>query len=238
VISKGRVKTESGLNLREKPNGKKVSVLRHNQEVEILDEVHFYRVKNGLGEIGYVHGDYLDKMPAVNSLSSVNATQSPVDQSTLSDAYMSVIFQNEFFIGEAVKIDRDFVSSLDRVGQYAKQSDVKIWVTSSTRNINTQVRGAIVPPASKSCHHIGHAIDMNVMHAGKLYNSKKLKRDNLTNLPSSINDFINRVRGDGVLRWGGDFNTEDPVHIDDNFYRREKVMYMAKLHSRVGQMNG
>ncbi|MEE8056455.1 MAG: SH3 domain-containing protein [Pseudomonadales bacterium] len=229
----GRVRSGTGLNLREKPNGEKIDVLGHNEEVEILEEVSFFRIRTTSGQIGYVHGSYLEKMPAVEDVDFTAIDKNSVP----SEAFDLVTFSNEHFVGEAVKVDRDFVLSLNRICQYAKDFNVKIWATSSTRSINNQVRGAIVSPASNSCHHIGHAIDMNLLLDGKLYNSKKLSRSNLKNLPEPIGNFIESVRTDEGLRWGGDFNSEDPVHIDDDFYRQQKIIYMAKLHSRLNQLN-
>lgn len=237
-MKRGRVKPETGLNLRDKPNGQKISVLSHNQLVGIIDEVTFYRVKTSTGEVGFVHGDYVENMPP----SSVEdfRTGSEIGATTLlhpSEEFVLTVFNGSEFIGETAKVDKDFVPELNRVNEYAKTCDLKVWVTSSTRNINQQVRGAIVPPATRSCHFVGHAIDMNLMYGGKLFNSKKLKKSNFDNLPQSIQAFLNSVRDDKVLRWGGDFSTEDPVHIDDNFYHRNQLMYRAKLLSRVNQLN-
>ena len=67
-----------------------------------------------------------------------------------------------------------------------------------------------------SNHMAGHAIDMNVQSEGVLYNSSKLKKSNLANLPAPVKSFIEAIRDDTTLRWGGDFATEDPVHIDDH----------------------
>jgi len=229
----GRVKSDTGLNLRVKPNGEKIAVLRHNEEVEILDEVSFFRVMTPNGRIGFVHGSFLEKMPELDNdlriLSNENAFPS--------ELFNVVKFSNENFVGEAIRIDSDFVNALTRVGQIAKGCNLKVWVTSSLRSINNQVRGAIVSPATNSCHHIGHAIDMNLLHNGILYNSKKLKRNNLRNSPDPIQKFIDLIRVDKELRWGGDFNTEDPVHIDDDFFRKQKIFYKAKLHSRLDQLN-
>jgi hypothetical protein len=230
---KGRIKPDSGLNLREKPNGEKVAVLRHNQEVEILEEVSFFRVKSESGQVGYVDASYVEFMPA---LESVNVTEISANL-VPSEVFKLVKFSNERLIGETVKVDLDFVPAMNRVCAYAKKFKVKVWATSSTRSLDNQVRGAIVAPASHSCHHIGHAIDMNIQFNGDLYNSKKLKRSNLDNLPTAIRNFINAIRNDQGLRWGGDFNTEDPVHIDDDFYHKQQVIYLAKIDSRVDQLN-
>ncbi|MFT4937487.1 MAG: hypothetical protein ACI88A_000504 [Paraglaciecola sp.] len=230
---RGRIKPDSGLNLREKPNGEKIGVLRHNDEVEILEEVLFFRVKSESGQVGYVHASYVEHMPVIEKVDVVKISPNLVP----SEVFNLVTFSNERLIGDAVKVDLDFVPAMNRICTYAKKFKLKIWATSSTRTLDNQVRGAIVPPASHSCHHIGHAIDMNIQFDGELYNSKKLKRANLDNLPVAIRNFINAIRNDQGLRWGGDFKTEDPVHIDDDFYRKQQIIYLAKLDSRVNQLN-
>ena len=233
VVNKGRVRSERGLNLREKPNGNKLVVLTSSEEVEILEEVKYLLVKTASGQIGYVHADYIDESPVLNE---IQASQE-IEDVFPGPQFKLVKFTGDCFIGQPTMVDVDFALCLKRVNQYAKQTDVKIWVTSSTRNINQQVNGAIVKPTDKSCQHIGHAIDMNVMYLGELYNSKTLKKSNFKNLPDVITDFIKMIRDDKQLRWGGDFNTEDPVHIDDNFYNRQQTMYVAKLDSRMDQLN-
>jgi hypothetical protein len=229
----GRIKPDTGLNLREKPNGRQIGVLKHNEEVDILEEVTFFRVRAESGQVGYVHGSYLEQMPLQQD---IEASDSAADF-TPSESFSLVTFTNECLIGVQIKVDKDFVPALNRVCDYAKKFKLKVWATSSTRSLDNQVRGAIVTPASKSCHHIGHAIDMNIQFEGKLYNSKKLRRNNLDMLPKAISNFINAIREDDGLRWGGDFNTEDPVHIDDNFYHKQQILYLAKLHSRIDQLN-
>ena len=59
-MNKGIVRPASGVNLREKPNGKKIAILPVKTEIEILEEVRFLRVKTANGITGYVHGDYIN----------------------------------------------------------------------------------------------------------------------------------------------------------------------------------
>ncbi|WP_179957683.1 SH3 domain-containing protein [Exilibacterium tricleocarpae] len=227
-MDKGRVKSDTGLNLRDKPNGHVIGVLRHNEEVELLDEVSFFRVRNRAGEIGYVHGDYLEQLPAGTGTSAAG---------TWSPHFEPVTYANARFVGEKIRVDRDFTPELDKIAGFAEQTDLQIWVTSSIRQLNNQVNGAIVKPAAKSCHHIGHAIDMNLLYRNELYNSKKLRKSHHPKLPGPLLDFIQLLRKDATLRWGGDFTTEDPVHIDDNLYNRDTVLYQAKLDNRVNRLN-
>jgi len=40
-------------------------------------------------------------------------------------------------------------------------------------------------------------------------------RENFHRLPDAVKNFIDDIRNDTLMRWGGDFETEDPVHVDD-----------------------
>lgn len=126
-----------------------------------------------------------------------------------------VAFTGSQFVGKPVLVDIEFVPELDKVNQFAADSRLQIHVTSSTRKQGVTVGGAIVRPATFSNHLIGHAIDMNPKKDGQFFNSSAL--NNFNSLPSAVKDFINAIRNDGTLRWGGDFRAKDPVHIDDGF---------------------
>jgi hypothetical protein len=119
------------------------------------------------------------------------------------------------FTGETVVTDVEFVPALDKINKYAADNDVNLLITDSFRPYGRAVRGAIVPPASRSNHLAGHAIDMNVQYGpgkGKLCNSSCLRREHP---PAAVKAFLDTIRADGTLRWGGDFEDRDPVHIDD-----------------------
>lgn len=229
-MQKGRVKSTTGLNLRLKPNGEKLSVFEHNEQFTIVDEVTFYRVKSDDGRVGYVHSDYVEKIPVASVLPESN-------RENYQPIFKPVVFNNDVFVGEIVRVDQDFVPDLKRIAAYAVKCNLKIWVTSSLRQLDNQVKGAIVKPASNSCHHIGHAIDMNILYEGKFFNSKALRVKNHINLPESISKFFEMIRMDEDLRWGGDFSTEDPVHIDNDFYHKQKLYYLSKLDNRVELLN-
>jgi len=119
------------------------------------------------------------------------------------------------FDNKTILIDYQFLPAMYRIGSYAAMNNVKVVVTSSFRTPNQKLTGTIVPPAKNSNHLAGHAIDMNVEYNGVLYESDSLKKANLKNLPPNVRNFISAVRHDKGLQWGGDFLTEDPVHIDD-----------------------
>ncbi len=227
-MDKGVVKSGSGLYIRFKPNGVKIGVLEDAEEFSILDEVTFFRIKTKDGMVGYVHGSYVDKIPEFSARIATPATK---------PRFNPIVYTNESFMGEAVKVDEDFVPELDKLADYASRSDLKIWTTSSLRPLNNQVDGAIMRPASNSCHHIGHAIDMNLFHRHHLYTSSMLRKDNHPNLPEEVSGFFELIRADKVLRWGGDFREQDPVHIDDNYFNERNLMYLAKLDNRVELLN-
>jgi hypothetical protein len=229
-MQRGKVKSDTGLNLRLKPNGDRIGVLKNNEEFSIVDEVTFYRVKTDSGLVGYVHGDYIDKIPVPTILPKT-------ETANFSMEFRPVIFTNDALVGETVKVDQDFVPDLQRVSAYAAECNLKIWVTSSLRSLDNQIKGAIVKPATNSCHHIGHAIDMNILHKDELYNSKLLRKANHNRLPDEVVRFFDAIRSDAVLRWGGDFSRQDPVHIDNNFFNRQKITYFAKIDDRVRQAN-
>ena len=117
------------------------------------------------------------------------------------------------FIGKPVLADIEFFSVLEKINQLAKSHQLQIHVNHSVRQQGLSVQGAIVKPASRSNHLIGHAIDMNIKSNDGFFNSHALKNSNFDQLPENIKAFINTIRDDSELRWGGDFN--DPVHIDD-----------------------
>jgi peptidoglycan hydrolase-like protein with peptidoglycan-binding domain len=127
-----------------------------------------------------------------------------------------VEFSDTNFVGKKITADKDFIPALKQINYYAKKNNLKIHVTSSFRK-TAIVRGAIVTPAKMSNHMIGHAIDMNIRY-GENYstwcNSTCLAK---SNLPVPIANFIEDIRNDKNLRWGGDFSKRDTVHIDDHY---------------------
>jgi hypothetical protein len=74
---------------------------------------------------------------------------------------------------------------------------------------------------------------MNLKSASGVFNSQTLRRPNRANLPPEIRRFLDLVRNDGELRWGGDFTPDDPVHIDDGLNRTDPARWDSKLASRA-----
>ncbi|XP_076811398.1 uncharacterized protein LOC143458016 isoform X1 [Clavelina lepadiformis] len=133
--------------------------------------------------------------------------------------------------GQAIRVHPDFVGSMNKIKSAAVWCDVKVWVTHSFRKQGQPLSGAIVIPASRSNHLVGHAIDMNVQSAHGWCNSKCLQAKS----DKGAECFINRIIADG-LRWGGNFNRKDPVHIDD-YYNRYIGQYDSVFQSVQNQCN-
>jgi hypothetical protein len=134
-------------------------------------------------------------------------------------------FRSPRFTGKIVLADIEFLDSLQKVDRLAESHDLQILITSSARQQGVPVGGAIVRPATRSNHLIGHAIDMNIQFEGALFNGIRL--GNFGTLPSKIQQFLNSIRNDATMRWGGDFG--DPVHIDDGLNLREPSTWDAKF---------
>jgi hypothetical protein len=136
-------------------------------------------------------------------------------------------FSGSQFIGKPVLADVEFLPYLEQINQLALKGGFQIYVTSSARQQGVSVSGAIVPPASRSNHLVGHAIDMNIQMGSSFFNGDALSNTNFSALPSPVKDFINTIRQDPILRWGGDF--DDPVHIDDGLNLRDPATWDAKF---------
>jgi hypothetical protein len=118
------------------------------------------------------------------------------------------------FRGQQILVHRDFEKALDRLESYAAEQGITLIVNQSYRKQDQKVRGNIVAPASRSNHFVGYAIDANIRYRNQKYFAAILMQSNLDQLPEPIINFINAVRKDKSLRWGGDFKTQDPVHFD------------------------
>jgi hypothetical protein len=139
-----------------------------------------------------------------------------------------VIYKSDNINGyqnKPIIVDNLFIPILRRVDYYARRYNVTLKITSSFRTSQQQaiLAGAVVKPASMSNHLAGHAIDMNIVYKGKWYDSRLMQKRNLSNLPNNVKAFINAIRQDQYMRWGGDFSNEDPVHIDDHLNKNKSI---------------
>lgn len=116
--------------------------------------------------------------------------------------------------GTQILIHKDFEKYIDKIDNYAVKNNVELIINHSYRPDKQILNRTIVEPVKLSNHLAGFAVDFNLKNNGIKYFSKDLKRNNLNNLPSDVQNFINDIRKNKDLRWGGDFRREDPVHID------------------------
>lgn len=113
--------------------------------------------------------------------------------------------------GELV-IDASFARNLAALNQAARDANVKLFINQAFRVQGVPVSGAVVPPATKSQHLIGHAIDCNIQDGSTRVNSANFANGSAT---AGAKRFVQNAKNAG-LRWGGDFGTPDFVHFDDN----------------------
>ncbi len=204
------------------PGSDRANTLFKGSPVEILETWHHVKSR---GQEGYVRAEDLRTTihPSPESLEQPSNAIIDICQ------YQGTAIQSD----APIQSDADFIPALKRIDRYAGDLGLTVWVTHSLRFKDYSPRGAVVPPAKRSNHLVGHAIDMNLYKGNRnpWFNSEALRRGNLKNLPSEVLAFIDRIRADEVLRWGGDFIRQDPVHIDDNLYRRAPEMWMRKYEA-------
>lgn len=138
-----------------------------------------------------------------------------------------ILYQGSRFVGNPCRADFLFYPMLVKINAYAEQANIFIHVTSSFRT-TTNVKGAIVKPATFSNHLAGHGIDMNIKYGNKFANSKVLVR--YPNVPAPVKQFLDFIINDPQLRWGGKFSEPDPVHIDD-WLNRDKSKWEERYEA-------
>ena len=211
-----------------------VGQLHQGDEVEVIDTWHRIRLD---GRDTFVRADDLS-LAASTGQPAVITPQPGMLADSLAGAVAPsaiievVAFSGERFIGDPVSADLEFHNDLKQLDRWAGEEGIRIYITHSFRRRDREPNGAIVPPAKRSNHLVGHAIDMNLqLDSGDWFNSTRLARGKEGSWPSPIKTFINAIRGHDRLRWGGDFSPEDPVHIDDNLYNRNPELWMRKYEA-------
>jgi hypothetical protein len=118
--------------------------------------------------------------------------------------------------GRQILVHRDFVPLMKTLESLALERGVTLLVTGSYRRPDARLTDTVVTPASRSNHLAGHAVDLNVRLRGRLHESADLTLSAWDRLAPEVRSFLEAVRGEEALRWGGDFFREDPVHVDSN----------------------
>ena len=215
---------KSGLRLHSSQRmGRATRVLKRSARVEILGEQTWYRVRTSDGKVGLVAADHVDRDPP--------KPKGDFGPGRADGACQLERYHHPQVIGKPAIVDLAFFPALDRLAGYAAAAGVLILITSATRDPGGLVNGAIVKPADRSNHLVGHAIDFNLQTKdGRIFNSARLK--DLGKQPAPVRKFIAAVRADAGLRWGGDFSQPDVVHIDDGLNVRNPTTWAAKLASR------
>ena len=111
--------------------------------------------------------------------------------------------------GEMV-VSKEMLEYLKSANSKAKELALKSVINQAMRLSNSKVSGAVVTPATKSQHLIGHAIDCNIVDGDNWNNSKTFAKGEET---ENAKKFISAMKTKG-LRWGGDFADTDTPHFD------------------------
>lgn len=137
-----------------------------------------------------------------------------------------VEYKNKLLSGKPCMVCLDFIPAMDLFCRYLEIVKCTAVINSSYRE-NTEVKGAIVKPATRGNHLVGCAIDCNIIDkTGELWDSKELRvfcpdlPEYNPNKRADVLTLINLVRRSKTLRWGGDFTPDrkgntDPVHFDN-----------------------
>jgi D-alanyl-D-alanine carboxypeptidase-like protein len=117
--------------------------------------------------------------------------------------------------GRQVLVHREFYDIVNKINQYAVNNNLHLLITQSYRPPNKKIYNAIVTPAVKSNHLAGHAVDFNIIYGNHVFESDEMFNDQFYKLPDAVKHFISDIQADPGIRWGGDFESQDPVHLDD-----------------------
>lgn len=114
------------------------------------------------------------------------------------------VFIDEIVISKAAK------KLLTELNKTAKNEKVIIKINQAFRVSGAKVTGAVVTPATKSQHLIGHAIDCNIADGNNWNTSTNFKKGTET---KSAKNLIKAITNSGY-RWGGNFGKKDTPHFD------------------------
>jgi hypothetical protein len=107
-------------------------------------------------------------------------------------------------------ISKSALELVTNINSKAKNKNITIKINQSFRENKIKVSGAVVTPAKKSQHLIGHALDCNIVDGDNWNNSTAFKNKKETN---KAKELITELK-DLNYRWGGDFTPVDTPHFD------------------------
>ncbi len=102
------------------------------------------------------------------------------------------------------------VDLLTTANKKAGERSVKILLNQAFRVSGAPVSGSVVPPATRSQHLIGHAIDCNIIDGDNWNSSRTFAAGRQS---EGATNFISDMKAAG-FRWGGDFSNPDTPHFD------------------------
>lgn len=234
-----RVTATNGLRLRDSPrDGITLDVLPNKAELTLLGRETWLRVSRN-GKVGFVLADYVEPMYGLQPAPApiqVLVADPPVPPYTTAVDIIEYHPQGDVFRGAPLRIDREFRPCIELLGGLALNHGIRIFVTSSLREPGKPVANAIVKPAQFSNHHVGHAIDMNLLDGDRLIRSDELgDLGALSNSSPRAHAFLMQVSGlKRYFRWGGEFTIKDPVHIDNGLNVFHAQAFAGKLRELWG----
>ena len=131
----------------------------------------------------------------------------------LQHVQLGSVFKN---IGQSQVSNTEFLIStaaagmLELMNATAGKLGIIISLNQVFRIHGAKVTGAVVPPASKSQHLIGHAVDCNMIDGNRWNTSRDFKNNKQTDGARAL---IKIMKANG-FRWGGNFSKPDSPHFD------------------------
>lgn len=136
-----------------------------------------------------------------------------LDVGRLANCQRSPTFEQLTYPGtgaDEVLVNDGFVAGMEALNTAAGGANVRVRINQTFRRQGFAPRGAVVPPATKSQHLIGRAIDGNFVDGVNVATSAIMNANRQT---QPVTDFIDAAKAAG-LRWGGDFKRRDTIHFD------------------------
>lgn len=107
-------------------------------------------------------------------------------------------------------VSRAAAPMIGHMNEFARELDLVVSINQSLRIMGREVSGAVVKPATRSQHYIGHAVDCNLVDGDNWNTTSDFRNKTQT---ANADRFILAMRNAGY-RWGGDFSRTDPPHFD------------------------
>lgn len=125
---------------------------------------------------------------------------------------------------DEVPVSDGFVAGMEALNTAAGANKVVVRINHTFRVDGVALGGTLVPPAKKSQHYIGQAVDANyidgkVVTTGAMMIAGKQSK--------AVSDFIAAGKAAG-LRWGGDWRGKDcdPIHFDSEVSAKTEAFAM------------